>query len=154
MSGCFPAIEAMLVATCERLEQENAGIVKTGRTHLQDAVPITFGAGDQRLADPCSSTGGTMIGASLDGLYELALGGTAVGTGLNAPAGLWRGVPPKPPRRSPACPSVTAPNKFHALTGKDALVFSHGALEGPGGEPDEDRQRRALAGLRPPVRPG
>ena len=78
----FPAIEAMLVCL-ERLEQENAGIVKTGRTHLQDAVPITFG---QEISGWRSMVehGRDMLRASLDGLYELALGGTAVGTGLNA----------------------------------------------------------------------
>ena len=122
----FPAIEAMLVCL-ERLEQENAGIVKTGRTHLQDAVPITFG---QEISGWRSMVehGRDMIRASLDGLYELALGGTAVGTGLNAPAGFGEAAAEAAAALT-GLPFRTAPNKFHALTAKDALTFSHGALK-------------------------
>ena len=122
----FPAIEAMLVCL-ERLEQENAGIVKTGRTHLQDAVPITFG---QEISGWRSMVehGRDMIRASLDGLYELALGGTAVGTGLNAPAGFGEAAAEAAAELT-GLPFRTAPNKFHALTAKDALTFSHGALK-------------------------
>ena len=122
----FPAIEAMLVCL-ERLEQENAGIVKTGRTHLQDAVPITFG---QEISGWRSMIehGRDMIRASLDGLYELALGGTAVGTGLNAPAGFGEAAAEAAAELT-GLPFRTAPNKFHALTAKDALTFSHGALK-------------------------
>ena len=122
----FPAIEAMLVCL-DRLEQENAGIVKTGRTHLQDAVPITFG---QEISGWRSMVehGRDMIRASLDGLYELALGGTAVGTGLNAPAGFGEAAAEAAAELT-GLPFRTAPNKFHALTAKDALTFSHGALK-------------------------
>ena len=122
----FPAIEAMIVCL-ERLEQENAGIVKTGRTHLQDAVPITFG---QEISGWRSMVehGRDMIRASLDGLYELALGGTAVGTGLNAPAGFGEAAAEAAAELT-GLPFRTAPNKFHALTAKDALTFSHGALK-------------------------
>ena len=122
----FPAIEAMLVCL-ERLEQENAGIVKTGRTHLQDAVPISFG---QEISGWRSMVehGRDMIRASLDGLYELALGGTAVGTGLNAPAGFGEAAAEAAAALT-GLPFRTAPNKFHALTAKDALTFSHGALK-------------------------
>ena len=122
----FPAIEAMLVCL-ERLEQENTGIVKTGRTHLQDAVPITFG---QEISGWRSMVehGRDMIRASLDGLYELALGGTAVGTGLNAPAGFGEAAAEAAAELT-GLPFRTAPNKFHALTAKDALTFSHGALK-------------------------
>ena len=122
----FPAIEAMLVCL-ERLEQENAGIVKTGRTHLQDAVPITFG---QEISGWRSMVehGRDMIRASLDGLNELALGGTAVGTGLNAPAGFGEAAAEAAAALT-GLPFRTAPNKFHALTAKDALTFSHGALK-------------------------
>ena len=122
----FPAIEAMLVCL-ERLEQENAGIVKTGRTHLQDAVPITFG---QEISGWRSMVehGRDMIRASLDCLYELALGGTAVGTGLNAPAGFGEAAAEAAAELT-GLPFRTTPNKFHALTAKDALTFSHGALK-------------------------
>ena len=122
----FPAIEAMLVCL-ERLEQENAGIVKTGRTHLQDAVPITFG---QEISGWRSMVehGRDMIRASLDGLYELALGGTAVGTGLNCPAGFAVKVAEEVTKIT-GKQFVTAENKFHALTSKDDLVFAHGALK-------------------------
>ncbi len=124
MSRLFPAMVGD--ALFQRLEQENAGIVKTGRTHLQDAVPITFG---QEISGWRSMVehGRDMIRASLDGLYELALGGTAVGTGLNAPAGFGVEVAAEAAQNSPARHFVTAPNKFHALTTKDELVFAHGA---------------------------
>ncbi len=86
----FPAID-QLVATFKRLEEENEGIVKSGRTHLQDATPIKF---SQEISGWRSMVehGRDMIRASLDGLYELALGGTAVGTGLNAPKGFDEAV--------------------------------------------------------------
>ena len=145
----FPAIEAMLVCL-ERLEQENAGIVKTGRTHLQDAVPITFG---QEISGWRSMVehGRDMIRASLDGLYELALGGTAVGTGLNAPAGFGEAAAEAAAHR-PALPHGPQQVPRADRQGRPHLLPR--GLEGPGGEPHEDRQRRALAGLRPPVRAG
>ena len=116
-----------LIATLQRLEEENTDVVKSGRTHLQDAVPITLA---QEISGWRSSLerDAAMIAASLAPLHELALGGTAVGTGLNAPAGFAAAVA--------ACvaeltgkPFVTAKNKFHALTSKDELVFAHGALK-------------------------
>lgn len=123
----IPAID-LLSATFGRLMEENEGIIKTGRTHLQDATPITFSqeiSGWKNMLDKSKE----MISLSLKGLKELALGGTAVGTGLNAPEGFDREV-------AAAVSSltgkdfITAPNKFHSLTSKDELVFAHGALKG------------------------
>ena len=122
----LPAIDT-LVATFKRLEKENEGIVKSGRTHLQDAVPISF---DQEISGWRTSLerDREMLVSSLPYLKQLALGGTAVGTGLNAPKGFDSKVA--------ECVSkltgkdfVTAPNKFHALTSKDELVFAHGAVK-------------------------
>ena len=122
----FPALEEM-TACLAGLEAANRGVVKTGRTHLQDAVPITFGqeiSGWRSMLEHSRD----MVTASLDGLYELALGGTAVGTGLNAPPGFDTAAAQEVAQRT-GLPFRTAPNKFHALTAKDALVFAHGALK-------------------------
>lgn len=122
----FPALEEMLVCL-QDLENANGDVVKTGRTHLQDAVPITFGqeiSGWRSMLEHSRD----MVTASLDGLYELALGGTAVGTGLNAPPGFDTATAQEVAQRT-GLPFRTAPNKFHALTAKDALVFTHGALK-------------------------
>ena len=116
-----------LVETLKRLEKENEGIVKSERTHLQDAVPIAFSqeiSGWRGLVE----AGIEDIEASLPGLLKLALGGTAVGTGLNAPEGFDKLVASKVAALT-GQPFVTDPNKFHALTGKDAIVFSHGAVK-------------------------
>ncbi len=116
-----------LVETLKHLEEENEGIVKSGRTHLQDAVPIAFSqeiSGWRGLVE----AGIEDIEASLPGLLKLALGGTAVGTGLNAPEGFDKLVASKVAALT-GKPFVTDPNKFHALTGKDAIVFSHGAVK-------------------------
>ena len=122
----IPAIDT-LVATFKRLEKENEGIVKSGRTHLQDAVPVSF---SQEISGWRTSIerDKEMLLSSLPYLKQLALGGTAVGTGLNAPKGFDTKVA--------ECVSkltgkdfVTAPNKFHALTSKDELVFAHGAIK-------------------------
>ncbi|MGM9590512.1 MAG: class II fumarate hydratase [Faecousia sp.] len=122
----IPAIDS-LIAVLARLEEENEGIVKSGRTHLQDATPITF---SQEISGWRTSLerDRALILASLPPLKELALGGTAVGTGLNAPAGFDTGVAATISRLT-GKNFVTAPNKFHALTSKDELVFAHGALK-------------------------
>jgi fumarate hydratase class II len=122
----FPAMDK-LVTTFQRLENENEGIVKTGRTHLQDAVPIKFSqeiSGWKNMIEKNQ----VMLEASLNGLRELALGGTAVGTGLNAPAGFGDAVAQEITKLA-GTEFVSAPNKFHALTSKDDLVFVHGALK-------------------------
>lgn len=122
----IPAIEE-LIATFKRLEKENEGIVKSGRTHLQDATPIKF---SQEISGWRSSLEKDidLISRSVEPLYELALGGTAVGTGLNAPAGFADRVAEVVGELTNK-PFKTASNKFHALTSKDELVFAHGALK-------------------------
>ncbi len=122
----LPAMDK-LIATFIRLEKENEGIVKSGRTHLQDAVPIAFSQEISGWRAMIENTKGQII-ASLSGLKELALGGTAVGTGLNTPAGFDVLVAEEVSALTGRS-FVTAPNKFHALTSKDALVFTHGALK-------------------------
>jgi len=122
----LPAIDT-LVDTFKRLEDENEGIVKSGRTHLQDATPIKF---SQEISGWRASLekDRKMLVNSCEELKELALGGTAVGTGLNAPAGFAE-------KSAEAISNltgkrfVTAPNKFHSLTSKDEIVFAHGALK-------------------------
>ena len=122
----LPAME-QLINTFLRLEAENQGIVKTGRTHLQDATPIAF---SQEISGwrTCLEKTWDMIQESLTGLKELALGGTAVGTGLNAPKGFDTEVAETVSQLT-GTHFVTAPNKFHALTSKDEIVFAHGALK-------------------------
>ena len=122
----IPAID-VLTAAFSRLEVENEGIVKSGRTHLQDATPITF---SQEISGWRSSLerDKALIEASLPYLKELALGGTAVGTGLNTPRGFDTEVA-RAVSQLTGTDFVTASNKFHALTSKDELVFAHGALK-------------------------
>lgn len=122
----LPSVRS-LISTFERLEAENAGIVKSGRTHLQDATPIAF---SQEISGWRTSLERDveLIELALSPLHELALGGTAVGTGLNAPAEFAESVASELATIT-GKPFVTAPNKFHALTSKDELVFAHGALK-------------------------
>ncbi|MDD7417817.1 MAG: class II fumarate hydratase [Treponemataceae bacterium] len=122
----FPAIDTV-VATLKKLEKENEGIVKSGRTHLQDAVPISF---DQEISGWRTSIerDKEMLASSLPYLKQLALGGTAVGTGLNAPKGFDEKVA-KAVSDLTGKDFITATNKFHALTSKDELVFAHGAIK-------------------------
>lgn len=110
-----------------RLEEENRDVIKSGRTHLQDATPIRF---SQEISGwrGMLEADAVMIGKAMEPLYELALGGTAVGTGLNAPDG-FGAVAAEVLSELTAYPFVTAPNKFHALTSKDAMVFAHGAVK-------------------------
>lgn len=122
----IPALE-QLIATFIRLEAENEDVVKSGRTHLQDATPIKF---SQEISGWRSSLERDceLLRMAVKPLYELALGGTAVGTGLNAPAGFDTLVAQKVAELT-GKPFVTAKNKFHALTSKDELVFAHGAIK-------------------------
>ena len=122
----LPSVRS-LISTFERLEAENAGIVKSGRTHLQDATPIAF---SQEISGWRTSLERDveLIELALSPLHELALGGTAVGTGLNAPAEFAERVASELATIT-GKPFVTAQNKFHALTSKDELVFAHGALK-------------------------
>ena len=122
----IPAVET-LIATFKRLEEENEGIVKSGRTHLQDATPIKF---SQEISGWRSSLERDveLLKLAVRPLYGLALGGTAVGTGLNAPKGFDELVAKKVAELT-GKPFITAENKFHALTSKDELVFAHGAIK-------------------------
>ncbi len=122
----IPMID-LLIATLEHLERENEGIVKSGRTHLQDAVPVSFSqeiSGWRGMLEADER----QLEKSLDGLYQLAIGGTAVGTGLNAPKGFGELVAEKLSKAT-WLPFVSNPNKFHALTSLDRMVFAHGALK-------------------------
>jgi fumarate hydratase class II len=126
----LPALAALRESVALKMRQF-AGIIKIGRTHLQDAVPLTVGQewsgyvaqlddAIQRLRD------------ALPGLYRLAIGGTAVGTGLNAPNGFAETAAAKIADFT-RLPFVTAPNKFAALAATDAVVALHGALRGVAG---------------------
>lgn len=122
----FPAIEE-LKSTFDGLSQAYMDIIKTGRTHLQDAVPLSLGqeiSAWSRMLEVSKA----MIQDSLAGLREIALGGTAVGTGLNAPEGFADLVAEKISQKS-GYPFLSAKNKFHALTSKDQIVFVHGAIK-------------------------
>ena len=103
-----------------------SGIVKIGRTHTQDATPLTLGDEFSGYARQVA-LGIERIEAALPGLHELAQGGTAVGTGLNAPSGFGEAIAAEIAQAT-GLPFVTAPNKFEALAAQDALLFAHGAL--------------------------
>ena len=122
----LPAVE-LLIGTFKRLEAENDHVVKSGRTHLQDATPIKF---SQEISGWRASLerDAELLRMAVRPLHELALGGTAVGTGLNAPKGFSELVAAKVAELT-GKPFVTAENKFHALTSKDELVFAHGAIK-------------------------
>ena len=122
----LPAMDG-LIETFKRLEAENEGIVKTGRTHLQDATPIRFSQEISGWRNMIEKTR-AMIEAALPGIGELALGGTAVGTGLNCPREFGP-VVARVVSELTGYPFTSAANKFHALTSKDDLVFMHGALK-------------------------
>ena len=122
----LPAAEE-LIGVFRELEKAHEGVVKSGRTHLQDAVPIAFSqeisGWRASLERDCE-----MLRLSVRPLYELALGGTAVGTGLNAPAGFAE-LSAQEIAALTGKPFVSAGNKFHALSSRDELVFAHGAVK-------------------------
>lgn len=122
----LPALDG-LAATFERLSAEYADVIKVGRTHLQDATPLTLG---QEISGWSSSLrrDERMIRGAMEGVRELALGGTAVGTGLNALPAFGETVAQEISMLT-GKHFVTAPNKFHALTSKDELVYLHGAFK-------------------------
>lgn len=122
----LPALEG-LINTIARLEEENAGIIKTGRTHLQDAVPIAFSQEISAWRHMLVKDREYVL-QSMEDLRELALGGTAVGTGLNAPEGFAELVAEEISREV-GTRFVTAKNKFHSLTSKAPLAYCHGALK-------------------------
>lgn len=122
----LPAVD-LLHGTLVKLSEAYQDIIKTGRTHLQDATPLTLG---QEISGwyTMLEKGESMLRASLDGLRELALGGTAVGTGLNTLPRFGEAVAQEISVLT-GKRFVTAPNKFHSLTSKDELVFAHGAMK-------------------------
>ena len=122
----LPALDG-LAATFERLSAEYADVIKVGRTHLQDATPLTLG---QEISGWSSSLrrDERMIRGAMEGVRDLALGGTAVGTGLNALPAFGETVAQEISTLT-GKRFVTAPNKFHALTSKDELVYLHGAFK-------------------------
>ena len=122
----IPAMD-VLTQTLKRLEKENADVVKSGRTHLQDATPVKFSQEISGWRNMLEKAKGMLL-LALPELRELALGGTAVGTGLNAPKGFGEEVA-RVVSDLTGKAFVTAENKFHALTAKDELVFAHGALK-------------------------
>src|SRR5918995_621407 len=122
----IPSVTALRDALAVKSE-EFRDIVKTGRTHLQDAVPLTLG---QEFSGYVAQLDADLdrIRLALPGLYQLAIGGTAVGTGLNAPAGFDERCTAKIAELT-GLPFVPAPNKFAALAAHDELVFASGALK-------------------------
>jgi fumarate hydratase, class II len=121
----LPSVGALRDAL-QRKSEEFAGIVKIGRTHLQDAVPLTLG---QEFSGYVAQLDADIarIEQTLSDLYELAIGGTAVGTGLNAPPGFGRAVAAKIAELT-GLPFTSAANPFAALAANDALVAAHGAI--------------------------
>jgi fumarate hydratase, class II len=122
----LPSVRALRDALAAKAE-EFADVVKIGRTHLQDAVPLTLG---QEFSGYVAQLDADLewIEGTLPGLYRLAIGGTAVGTGLNAPAGFGERVSARIAELA-GLPFVAAPNPFAALAAHDALVMAHGALK-------------------------
>ncbi|MBA4010351.1 MAG: class II fumarate hydratase [Phenylobacterium sp.] len=121
----MPALEHLHAALKVKVKAFDH-IIKIGRTHTQDATPLTLGQEFSGYSQQVAN-GVRRIKDSLYGLYELAQGGTAVGTGLNAPVGFAELVAKKIADIT-HLPFVTAPNKFEALAAHDAMVFSHGAI--------------------------
>jgi fumarate hydratase, class II len=126
----MPALEHLHAALKKKAVQFDH-IIKIGRTHTQDATPLTLGQEFGGYAHQVAMSV-RRIKETLYGLYELAQGGTAVGTGLNAPVGFAEKVAEKIAAIT-HLPFVTAPNKFEALAAHDAMVFSHGALTSAAG---------------------
>jgi len=125
MHDLLPALRHLHTALAAK-QAQFADIIKIGRTHTQDATPLTLGQEFSGYAAQVASSI-RRIELTLPGIYELAQGGTAVGTGLNAPIGFAEKVAERIAAIT-ALPFVTAPNKFEALAAHDALVFGHGAL--------------------------
>ncbi len=125
MERLLPSLRALRDALAQKAA-EFEEIVKIGRTHLQDAVPLTLG---QEFSGYVAQLDDDIdrIVQSLPGLYQLAIGGTAVGTGLNAPPGFGEAAAAKIAELT-GLPFTSAPNKFAALAAHDAMVFSHGAI--------------------------
>ena len=122
----LPELEEM-ISVCKRLENENCNIIKIGRTHLQDATPLRF---SQEISGwrGMLENNINMLQKAIDSLRKLAIGGTAVGTGLNAPQGFGERVCEKLSEQLNT-QFISDPNKFHALSAKDDICFAHGAIK-------------------------
>ena len=122
----LPEIQA-LICVFKRLEEEHKDIIKIGRTHLQDATPLRF---SQEISGwrAMLENNVEMLTKAIDGLRKLAIGGTAVGTGLNAPKGFGEAVSARISEQLQTT-FIADPNKFHALTSKDDITFAHGAIK-------------------------
>jgi len=125
--GLIPALQG-LQGTLSQKAETFRDLIKVGRTHLQDATPLTLGQEFSGYASQLEH-GLRRLEQAMGGLYELPLGGTAVGTGLNAPP-LFAELAAARLAGLTGLPFVTAPNKFEALAARDACVFVHGALRG------------------------
>lgn len=125
-SELFPSIDHC-ISVLRELEKKNEGVIKSGRTHLMDATPIRF---SQEISGwrGMLETGRELLESALPHISKLALGGTAVGTGLNAPEGFDVRVAEEVSKLT-GYPFETEENKFHALTSKDAVTFAHGAVK-------------------------
>jgi len=121
----IPAVESLRAALAERA-QRWGGVIKIGRTHLQDAVPLRLGQEFGGYAAQLT-LGLDSLRASLPQVHQLAIGGTAVGTGLNAPPGFGEAVAARLAERL-GLPFTSAPDKFQALAGHEPLAAAHGAL--------------------------
>ncbi len=122
----LPAIDS-LIESFEMLEEQNEGVIKIGRTHLQDATPIKFSQEISGWRAMIESSRAQIMSADAY-LSALAIGGTAVGTGINTPHG-FGSLASRYVSELTALDFHSEENKFHSLTSKDALVFSHGALK-------------------------
>lgn len=123
----LPAVDGMCLALEEK-SQKFSKVIKIGRTHLQDATPLTLGQEISGWLAMIQSSREQII-QSLESLYPLAIGGTAVGTGLNAPQGFGKAVAEEL-AKSTGHPFTQMKNTFHGLTGHDQMVFASGALKG------------------------
>lgn len=127
--GLIPSLKHLHAALVAK-QKEFDHIIKIGRTHTQDATPLTLGQEFSGYAAQVASAI-ERIELTLPGLFQLAQGGTAVGTGLNAPIGFAEKVAENVASIT-GLPFVTAPNKFESLAAHDAMVFSHGAINAAG----------------------
>ena len=151
LHGSIPALDASACRAASEKSKEFAKIVKIGRTHTQDATPLTLGQEFSGYAAQVKF-GRARVMTALKELYPLAQGGTAVGTGLNAKPQFAK-LFAKRIAALTGMPFVSAPNKFEALASHDAIVFVHGALNALADRAVQDRQRHPPARLGSALRP-
>ena len=152
MHRLVPALQKLHNALNDKA-QAWASIIKIGRTHTQDATPLTLGQEFSGYAQQVEN-GIARIEQTLPALMQLAQGGTAVGTGLNAPKGFAEKVAERIAAITRHARSRSAPNKFEALAAHDAMVMSARRHQHGRGLAVQDRQRHPLPRLRPALGPG